>query len=123
MFLTRGPEILSLVSWELSRFSEWKNSINRNLQVNSWMSFFSSMVLGFGVGVNFNPYLNKFTCLLVIGLDKRLIIFGVTFTMSSRFDWDLGIKNLILDGSIISFLSIRYKDSRLIVFLLVFLRI
>ena len=58
------------------------------------MSLFSSMVLGFGVGVNFSPLLNKFICLSVNGLDKRLIIFGVTFTMSSWFEWDLGIKNV-----------------------------
>ena len=40
LFLTSGSEKLFLVLWELSRFSELKNSINRNLRVNSWMSFF-----------------------------------------------------------------------------------
>ena len=74
LFLTRGPETLSLVSWELLRFSEGKHLINHNLQINSWMSLFSSMVLGFGVGINFSPPLNKFICLSVNGLAKRLII-------------------------------------------------
>ena len=55
------------------------------------MSLFSSMVLGFGL--NFNLLLNKFICLSVKCLDERLIILGVTFTLPSRFDWDLGIKN------------------------------
>ena len=85
--LTRRPETLSLVFWKLSRFSEWENSINRNLRVNSWMSLFNSMVFGFDVKVNFSSLLHKFICLSVNGLDERLIIWGVIFILSSRFDW------------------------------------
>ena len=92
LFLTRGPETLSLVSWKLSRFSEWKNSINYNLQENSWMPLFSSMVLGFSVGVNFSPLLNKLHCNSVNGLDK--ILFLEVFILSSRFDWGIRIKNV-----------------------------
>ena len=50
---------VNFVSWELSRFSEWKNSINCNLWVNSW-------ILGFDDRVNFCPLLNKFICLSVM---------------------------------------------------------
>ena len=82
----------------------------------------TSAVLGFGVAVNFGPLLNKFICRSVNGLDERLIILGVTFALSSRFDSGLGEKMLILAGSMISFLIIRYNDSCLIVFLLVSLR-
>ena len=83
MYLTRGSETLFLVSWELSRFSEWKNSVSRNLRVNSWMSRFSSMVFGFVVGVNFSPLLKKSIVFQVL---------GVKFPLSSRFDCGLGIK-------------------------------
>ena len=76
----------------LSRFSEWKNLINRNVRVNSWMSLFSFVVLGFDVAVNFSLLLNKFIWLLFDGLDKSLITFAVTFTLSSQFYWGLGIK-------------------------------
>ena len=64
LFLTRGPETLSLVSWKLS--------INRNLGVKSWMWFLNSMVLVFDIGVN--PLLNKFIRLSVNALDEKLII-------------------------------------------------
>ena len=94
LFLTRGTETLPHVYWDLSKFSQWENSVNLKGRVNSWMSLFSSMVLGFGVRVNFSPLLNKFIFLSVNGLDKRLFILGVTFTMSSRFDWGLEIKNV-----------------------------
>ena len=44
LFLTRGSGTLSLVFSELSRFSDWKKSINRNLRVNFCILLFSSMV-------------------------------------------------------------------------------
>ena len=57
------------------------------------MSHFSSMVLGFGVGENFSSLLNKFICLSFNGLDNRLIDLIINYlTLSSRFDWRLGIK-------------------------------
>ena len=42
------------------------------------MSHFSCAVLGFGVGVNLSPLLNKFICLSVKGLEQRLIILGLS---------------------------------------------
>ena len=58
------------------------------------MSLFSRMAFGFGVEVNFNPLLNKFISLSVNSSNKKLIIFGEPFILSSRFDWGLGIKTV-----------------------------
>ena len=96
MFLTKESEIISLVSLKLIRVSDSKSLINCGFRVNFWLLFFSSLGLGFGVGVTLSHLIKKFICLSVNGLDERLIIFGVTFTLPSRFDCGLGIKNVDL---------------------------
>ena len=65
LFLTRESEILSVVSWGLSIFSEWKNPINCNIGVKSWISLFISIVLGFLVEIILSPVFNKLVCLSV----------------------------------------------------------
>ena len=59
LFLTKGCRASSYVSGvaKFSEFSERKNSINRNLRLNSWESLFSSTQFGFGTGVNLDPFL------------------------------------------------------------------
>ena len=76
------------------RFPEWANPDNRNLRINSWVSLFSSMMLCFGVGLNFSLLPNEVICFSVGGLVERLIIFRVTVTLSSRFYLGLRIKNV-----------------------------
>ena len=58
------------------------------------MSLFSSIVFRFVIEIDFSPLLNKFVCLPVNCLDKKLIVLAVTFSLSSRFDFSLGIKNV-----------------------------
>ena len=69
------------------------------------MSLFTSMVLGFGVGVNLNLFLNKFICISVNGLNKRLIILRETFTLSSRFDLNLAFLCVSNDFSMIEYVN------------------
>ena len=59
LFLTKGCRVSSYISGfaKFSEFSERKNSINRNLRLNSWESLFSSTSFGFRTGVNLDPFL------------------------------------------------------------------
>ena len=54
----------------------WKNSHNLSFLQNSFMSFLSSGIFPFGVGVNFGPYWSNFICESESFFVEMLIIFG-----------------------------------------------